>query len=89
MNRSKKIEDLIDLVALLIKDSNTACPVVVLSEPEYVMLIVQREELSAHLSDYFWSFEEDSWERAQDLDYWTLEEMVEYYNEHKYGELRD
>ena len=40
------------------------------------------EKLDAHLQDYFsFSCEEDSWERAQDLDYWTLEDMVEYYKE--------
>ena len=89
MNRSKKIEDLIDLVALLIKDSNADCPVVSLSDTEDELC----EELDAHLSDYFWSCETDSWEYALvsglEFDCMDLDEMVEYYNEHKYGELRD
>ena len=84
MYRSKKIEDLIGLVVLL-KGSE----LLALSDAENELC----EELNAHLSDYFWSCEGDSWEyttaSSDELDYMDLDEMVEYYNEHKYGELRD
>tara|TARA_R110000824_G_scaffold23140_5_gene83483 strand:- start:8800 stop:9072 length:273 start_codon:yes stop_codon:yes gene_type:complete len=90
MNRSKKIEDLIGLVALLM-DSNAAWPVISLTTTKNELW----EELAAHLSDYFWSCETDSWEYAfidrgdGKFDYMGLDEMVKYYNEHSYGELRD
>jgi hypothetical protein len=95
MNRSKKIEDLIDLRGLLnmyttlMKDSYAVFPVVPLIDTENELC----EELDAHLSDYFWSCEGDSWEYTLvadgEFDCMDLDEMVEYYNEHKYGELRD
>ena len=93
MNRSKKIEDLIDLRDLLnmfttlMKDSYDVFPVVPLSDVEDELC----EELNNHLSDYFWSCEEDSWEYAQykgwEFDWMDLDKMVKYYNEHKFGEL--
>ena len=39
------------------------------------------EILNDLLQEIFSSCEEDSWERAQDLDYWTTEELVAYYKE--------
>ena len=86
MNRSKKIEDLIDLVASL-KVSNTVWPVVSLTTTKNELC----EELDAHLSDYFWSCETDSWEYAlissSEFEYMDLDEMVKFYKEHSYGEL--
>ena len=88
MNRSKKIEVLIEIVVLL-KDWNAVWPVISLSDTEVELC----EALGDHLSDYFWSCEGDSWEYAlvsgNEFDCMGLDEMVEYYNEHKYGELRD
>ena len=40
------------------------------------------EKLVEHLQDYFsYDYDEYSWEHTQDLDCWTLEDMVAYYKE--------
>jgi hypothetical protein len=43
------------------------------------------EEIIDIVSDYFMYCEEDSWERAQDLDFWTNDEVMKYYTENLNG----
>ena len=87
MNRSKKIEDLIDLVSLL-KGSGEDESLIV---DEHDVANELYEELFEHLTDYFWSCEEDSMEYttvANDgMEYMSLADMVVYYIENRYGAL--
>jgi hypothetical protein len=43
------------------------------------------EEIVGIVSHHFMYCEEDSWERAQDLDFWTNEEVMKYYTENLNG----
>jgi hypothetical protein len=87
MNRSKKIEDLIDLVSLL-KGSGEDESLIV---DECDVADELCEALDEHLTDYFWSCEGDSREHTlvadEVFDFWSLYDMVEYYNENRSGTL--
>lgn len=53
----------------------------ILSSDSYIYMACGKsnEELYEILSDHFMYCEEDSWERAQDLDSWGYEDMSDYY----------
>lgn len=45
--------------------------------------MISNEELYEILSDHFaFACEEDSWEKAQDLDVWSTSEMQSYYDKY-------